>query len=114
MAKFSISTAKFALLKNAKPGEAFQYEYHSNDIIATLDGLLDTFTSTKSRLDMEEFEANSAFDKKVLSLENTKKFTEDDKLAKEKLSAAKAERKEEAVAEKTEEQKDKDADESFM
>merc|ERR1719383_1079148 len=114
MARFSISTAKLALLRSTKPGEAFQYEYHSNDIIATLEGLLDKFTEIKNRLDMEEFEANSAFDKKRLDLENTKKFTEDDKLAKEKLSAAKAERKEEAVAEKTEEQKDKDADESFM
>jgi len=114
MARFSISTAKLAVLKSAKPGEAFQYEYHSNDIIATLEGLLDTFTATKNRLDMEEFEANSVFDKKRLDLENTKKFTEDDKLAKEKLSAAKTERKEEAVAERTEEQKDKDADESFM
>jgi len=114
MAQFSISTAKLAVLKSAKPGEAFQYEYHSNDIIATLKGLLDTFTATKNRLDMEEFEANSVFDKKRLDLENTKKFTEDDKLAKEKLSAAKTERKEEAVAERTEEQKDKDADESFM
>jgi len=49
-----------------------------------------------------------------LNLENTNKFTEDDKLAKEKLSAAKTERKEEAVAKRTEEEKDKAADESFM
>merc|ERR1719410_1052488 len=114
MARFSISTAQLAVLKSTKPGEAFQYEYHSNDIIATLEGLLDTFTATKNRLDMEEFEANSVFEKKRLDLENTKKFTEEDKLAKEKLSAAKTERKEEAVAERTQEQKDKDADESFM
>merc|ERR550532_76735 len=114
MARFSISTAKLAVLKSAKPGEAFQYEYHSNDIIATLEGLLDTFTATKNRIDMEEFEANSVFEKKRLDLENTKKFTEEDKLAKEKLSAAKTERKEEAVAERMEEQKDKAADESFM
>jgi len=53
MVRFSINTAKLAVLKSAKPGEAFQYEYHSNDIIATLEGLLDTFTATKNRLDME-------------------------------------------------------------
>merc|ERR1719297_504198 len=114
MARFNISTAKLALLKSAKPGDAFQYEYHSNDIIATLEGLLDTFTGIKNRLDMEEFEANSAFEKKRLDLENNKKFTEEDKLAKEKLSAAKTERKEEASAELAEEEKDKAADESFM
>merc|ERR1712129_48123 len=114
MARFSISTAELALLKNNKPGESFQYEYHSNDIIATLEGLLDKFTEIKNRLDMEEFEANSAFEKKRLALENLKKFTEEDKLAKEKLSAAKVERKEEAEAEKSEEEKDKAADESFM
>lgn len=55
MARFSISTAELALLKNNKPGEAFQYEYHSNDIIATLESLLDKFTEIKNRLDMEEF-----------------------------------------------------------
>lgn len=114
MSRFSISTAKLALLKSAQPGEAFQYEYHSNDIIATLESLLDTFTETKNRLDQEEFEANSAFEKRRLNMENNKKFTEEDKLAKEKREAAKSERKEEAVAEKTEEENDKAADESFM
>jgi len=88
--------------------------YHSNDIIATLENVLDTFTETKNRLDTEEFEANSAFEKKRLDLENNKKFAEEDKLAKEKLSAAKTERKEEASAELAEEQGDKEADESFM
>jgi uncharacterized coiled-coil DUF342 family protein len=114
MVRFSISTAKLATLRNAKPGEAFQYEYHSNDIIATLENVLDTFTETKNRLDTEEFEANSAFEKKRLDLENNKKFAEEDKLAKEKLSAAKTERKEEASAELAEEEGDKEADESFM
>merc|ERR1719433_477103 len=114
MARFSISTAELALLKNNKPGEAFQYEYHSNDIIATLESLLAKFTEIKNRLDMEEFEANSAFEKKRLALENQKKFAEEDKLAKEKRSAAKIERKEEAEAEKSQEEKDKAADESFM
>merc|ERR1719476_960935 len=52
--------------------------------------------------------------KKRLDLENNKKFAEEDKLAKEKLSAAKTERKEEASAELAEEEGDKEADESFM
>jgi len=114
MRRLKLDTAKLALLKAAQPGEAFQYEYHSNDIIATLESLLDTFTETKNRLDMEEFEANSVFEKKRLNMENNKKFKEEDKLAKEKREAAKTERREEAMAERTQEDDDKKADESFM
>jgi len=62
------------LLEDNKPGETFQYNHHYNDIIATLESLLDKVTEIKNRLDMEEFEANNAFEKKRLALEDLVKM----------------------------------------
>merc|ERR1711879_823635 len=50
--------------KGKQPGEAYEYEYHANDIIATLEGLLVTFKGNKEALDLEEFNENSAFEKR--------------------------------------------------
>mmetsp|Transcript_71409 Transcript_71409/g.165133 ORF Transcript_71409/g.165133 Transcript_71409/m.165133 type:complete len:911 (+) Transcript_71409:67-2799(+) len=97
-----------------QPGEAYEYVYHSNDIIATLEGLLATFKETKERLYLEEFEANSAFEKDKLAKENEKGFAAKEKLEMEKLEAAKTERKQAAEAEKSEEEKDKTSDQDFM
>mmetsp|Transcript_71408 Transcript_71408/g.165125 ORF Transcript_71408/g.165125 Transcript_71408/m.165125 type:complete len:905 (+) Transcript_71408:58-2772(+) len=100
--------------KTGQPGEAYEYVYHSNDIIATLEGLLATFKETKERLYLEEFEANSAFEKDKLAKENEKGFAAKEKLEMEKLEAAKTERKQAAEAEKSEEEKDKTSDQDFM
>jgi len=51
------------------------YTYHSNDIIATLEGLLVQFKDNKKELDEDEFNINSAFEKSKLNMENRmKKF----------------------------------------
>jgi len=90
------------------------YAYHSNDIIKTLDVLLDTFKSTKQQLDMDEYDAKTVFDKKKLTLHNLAKTAVKEQEENEKLSAMKSERLEEAKAEMAEEEKDKAADESFL
>jgi len=100
--------------KNLQPGEEYDYEYHSNDIIAILEKLLVTFTETKNRLDQEEFEANSAFEKAKLGMQNEKKFAEKEKLAKEKMEAEKTERLQAAQQEKLAEEGARDSDKAFM
>merc|ERR1719387_2459618 len=90
------------------------YEYHSNDIIATLDGLLKYFLEKKKELDTAEFEANSAWEKRDLDLKNTADFQSRDKAEKEKISAYKEEVKEKTEAEKTEEESDMNADGQFL
>merc|ERR1719393_405949 len=45
--------AVLALLDEMAPGKPAAYEYHSNDIIATLKGLLKTFKADKYELDTE-------------------------------------------------------------
>jgi chromosome segregation ATPase len=90
------------------------YGYHSNDIIATLDGLLKYFLEKKKDLDTAEFESNSAWEKRDLDLKNTADFQSRDKAEKEKISAYKEELKEKAEAEKTEEEGDMAADASFL
>mmetsp|Transcript_88206 Transcript_88206/g.257825 ORF Transcript_88206/g.257825 Transcript_88206/m.257825 type:complete len:683 (-) Transcript_88206:76-2124(-) len=110
--KLSKSAAK--AVKGSQPGEAYQYEYHANDIIATLESLLLTFKETKNRLDQEEFEANAAFEKTKLGLSNEKTFAEKEKLEKEKLEAMKTERLQEAQQETLAETGAKDADQAFM
>mmetsp|Transcript_122859 Transcript_122859/g.298255 ORF Transcript_122859/g.298255 Transcript_122859/m.298255 type:complete len:693 (+) Transcript_122859:119-2197(+) len=110
--KLSKSAAK--AVKGSQPGEAYQYEYHANDIIATLESLLLTFKETKNRLDQEEFEANAAFEKTKLGLSNEKTFAEKEKLEKEKLEAMKTERRQAAQAELLAETGARDADQAFM
>merc|ERR1740138_470114 len=90
------------------------YGYHSNDIIATLDGLRKYFLEKKKELDTAEFEANSAWEKRDLDLKNTADFQTRDKTEKEKISAYKEEVKEKTEAEKTQEESDMNADASFL
>merc|ERR1719433_277444 len=97
-----------------QPGEAYEYEYHANDIIAMLEGLLASFSENKKKLDLKEFNENSVFEKKRLAMQNQKSFAEKDKLAKEKLEAAKTEEKEAKEGEKAQETKDKEADQAFL
>merc|ERR550532_3060168 len=55
------------------------YEYRSNDIIQTLEDLLDVFFKNKKEQDNEEFGLRSAWEKKDLNLKNIRKFSEKDK-----------------------------------
>merc|ERR1719382_2402179 len=116
--RVALSARQLGLLSmlhsDKKPGEAYEYEYHANDIIATLEGLLVTFKGNKETIDLEEFKENAAFEKARLDLQNEKTFAEEEKLAKEKQEAQKTEEKEAFSAEKAQETKDKTADQAFM
>jgi len=90
------------------------YEYQSNDIIATLEDLKDTFLQNKKELDEEEFEANSAFEKKTLNLANEKKFAEKERDEKNAQMEAKTEKKEALEGDRTEETNDMNADQAFL
>jgi len=61
----SLSTAQAKALGSQEPKS---YDYHSNDIIETLKGLLDTFKKQKDELDTEEFQASSEFEKVKLAV----------------------------------------------
>jgi len=102
------------LSKAGEPGDAYDYKYHSNDIIATLEGLRTTFLKEKRDLYDAEFEANALFDSQIVDLSNEKAFAEADKLEKEKIEAYKSELKAKAEEDLTTEQDHRQADERFM
>jgi hypothetical protein len=89
------------------------FAYHSNDIIATLESLKDTFIQNQNELNGAEFDSNSAFEKRQLGWSNQKAFAEKEKGTKEDISAKKTEEKSEAEEEKTREDGMKLADEEF-
>lgn len=99
---------------SAEPGVSYTSEYHSNDIIATLEELLQLFTKKKNEIDQAEFEANSDFEKKRLALQNQKKFATAEMEEKKALSQAKDEERSETEEAKLQESKDKDSDQSFL
>merc|ERR1719424_485392 len=90
------------------------YEVRSNGIIQTLEELKDTFNENKKQDDQEEFDANSAWEKKDLNLKNVRKFSEEDKFMKEQFVEAKTETMQKDQADKVSETKDKNSDNSFM
>jgi len=112
-----------ALLQKAKAAvakalgskqEPAEFTYQSNDIIATLKSLKETFTNNKNELDQSEFEANSAFEKRRLGWQNEKKFASEEKASKEMQSNSKGEEKSTAEEDKAEEEKMKGADASYL
>merc|ERR1719183_2075884 len=103
-----------ALISRIGDKAAPKFEYQSNDIIATLEDLLAKFKEMKKNLDVDEFDVNSAFEKNKLALSNEKKFAEKEKAEKEAIVEAKTEQLEAAKADKDEETKDMDADQSFL
>jgi len=98
----------------AKVAGAPKFEYQSNDIIATLEGLLATFKKMKKGLDFQESDINSAFESARLGLQNEMKFDAKEKAEKEAIIEAKTEQMQSAKEDKIEETKDKDADDAFM
>merc|ERR1719444_115402 len=83
------------------------YEYHSNDIIATLEGQLKTFTKNLKEISEAEFDANSAFEKRDLNMKNEAKFATEDKDEAEKIVEYKTEQKEGLVGEKDKDEAEK-------
>lgn len=90
------------------------FEYQSNDIIATLESLKDQFLENKKELDQEEFETNSAFERKRLGLQTEVKFATKEKDEKTTIMEAKNEEKANTEDDKSQEIKEKDADQSFL
>merc|ERR1719183_1746909 len=103
-----------ALISKINTKGAPKFQYQSNDIISTLEDLLAKFKGMKKNLDIDEFDVNSAFEKNKLALSNEKKFAEKEKAEKEAIVEAKTEQLEAAKADKDEETKDMDADQSFL
>merc|ERR1712129_64472 len=77
-----------------QPGVANSYKYHSNEIISTLETLLNTFKRRKASLEKDEFAAKAAHELKVQDLSNQRKFAQKEKGEKEEVRGAKAEVKE--------------------
>jgi len=107
-------SAVAALARLRGPGEATVYEYSSNDIIATLQGLLVDFKTMKKELDEKEFGLRSASEMKTGNLANEKKFAEKEKAEKEEVSAMKSDQMHQAQEDKDQETKERDADQAFL
>mmetsp|Transcript_22332 Transcript_22332/g.72283 ORF Transcript_22332/g.72283 Transcript_22332/m.72283 type:complete len:721 (-) Transcript_22332:46-2208(-) len=102
------------VLAAGQPGKANEYKYHANDIIATIESLRNKFKDKKLALEQEEFDTNSGFEKRQLSMANEQKFAEKDKMEKDELAEQKREEKGLAEADRTQETTEKNADHSFM
>jgi hypothetical protein len=103
--------AKAAIDQLQKPAS---FEYQSNDIIATLESLKDQFLENKKELDQEEFETNSAFERKRLGLQTEVKFANKEKDEKTSIMEAKSEEKSNTEDDKAQETSEKNADQSFL
>jgi len=95
-------------------GEPHAYEYQSNDIIAVLENLKDQFLENKKELDEDEFDTNSAFERKKLGLVNEAKFATKDKTQKTSTMEAKSAELHETQESRSEESDEKDADNNFL
>jgi len=97
-----------------QPGKPAAYEYQSNEIIETLQGLLVQFKANLKELDEAEHQTQSQFALKMQGLANSKKFKGQEKAEKSSLSATKSEQMAAAELSKAEEESDKAADLSFL
>merc|ERR1719498_1423327 len=66
-ARFSALLSK---LRTQSKQEPAQYEYHSSDIIATLEALNKNFIEDKNKLDADEAETKNAYELEANALEN--------------------------------------------
>eukprot|EP00747_Dinoflagellata_sp_TGD_P156888 gnl/TRDRNA2_/TRDRNA2_177696_c3_seq3.p1 gnl/TRDRNA2_/TRDRNA2_177696_c3~~gnl/TRDRNA2_/TRDRNA2_177696_c3_seq3.p1 ORF type:complete len:729 (+),score=267.17 gnl/TRDRNA2_/TRDRNA2_177696_c3_seq3:96-2189(+) len=98
----------------ADPGTAHGYEFHSGEIIQTMEGVEKTEKKERADLDEEEFKLEAALEKKILGLENQKKFAEEEKAEKEALVESKSAELGAAKEDEASETKAKAADNEFM
>jgi hypothetical protein len=75
-----------ALLQGDKPGEAHAYNYKSNDVIDILRNLRRDFKTELKDVDEEEHDKKASHEKKMLALNNEKKFKDKEKTEKKDLS----------------------------
>lgn len=97
-----------------KPGTSYTYQYRSNDIIATLESLRDTFMRRKESVEADEFRAQTAHELTQQALSNQKKFAEKEKREKSELRESKSDQKEAAAGDKAQETNDKNSDQNFL
>jgi len=90
------------------------YKYASNDIIATLKGLLKTFKQNKVDVDTEEADSRNQYDMEKNARENTIEFTGKDIDEKSALVSSKEKEKQKTEQLKGEEQADANADQEFL
>jgi len=109
-----VKTAQVAAHDVDEPGKAAKYAYQSNDIIATIEGLADTFRANKADLDTEEGELAQVSNKKGLGFNNEKTFKSKEKKEKEALSEQTTAEKIEDEESKDAESQDKKSDENFL
>jgi len=103
-----------ALLSEVDGKGAPKFQYHSNDIIATLENLLSTFVNQKKRTDFDEFDIKAAFERVKLGLQNEMKFASKSSEDKATISQAKQEAIAEAEGSKKQEETDHDMDKVFV
>jgi len=111
---FVLALAQEAQEAVPKSGKSHDYEYRSNDIIATLEGMAKEFKMNLKELEEEEFHAQSDFEKKILNLKNETKFKTKEKEEKETLVEELSEALHTAEEEKDDETEAKDGDNAFM
>jgi len=90
------------------------YTYASNDIIAMLETLLDSFKNNKKETNLDEKGSISMFEKKKQSLQRESKFADKDKTEKETVLARKTEERADFQKDKDAETKAMKADQAFL
>eukprot|EP00747_Dinoflagellata_sp_TGD_P156893 gnl/TRDRNA2_/TRDRNA2_177696_c3_seq8.p1 gnl/TRDRNA2_/TRDRNA2_177696_c3~~gnl/TRDRNA2_/TRDRNA2_177696_c3_seq8.p1 ORF type:complete len:710 (+),score=247.80 gnl/TRDRNA2_/TRDRNA2_177696_c3_seq8:64-2193(+) len=98
----------------AEPGKAHGYEFHSNEIIETMEGVEKTEKKERTELDEDEFKLEAALEKKILALKTQKGFAEKERDEKSALEASKSDEMAAAKEDKASEIKSKKADNDFM
>jgi len=111
---FVLALAQEAQEAVPKSGKSHDYEYRSNDIIATLEGMAKEFKMNLKELEEEEFHAQSDFEQKILGLKNEKKFKSKERDEKETLVEELSEALHTAEQEKDDETEAKNGDDAFM
>jgi len=109
--KQSVPAKAMALIESLG---APKYQFQGNDIIATLEDLKATFNQLKKELDQDEFDVMSVHEKEALGDSNNLKFTKKEADEKAALVEAKTEEVMQARESRSEEDKDRTADQSFL
>jgi len=100
--------------KGEAEGAQPAYKYQGNDIIATIEGLQDTFKENKKTLDFAEMKAVDVFNREVVDFTNIKNFANKEAKEKSTLSMEKGSDKSDTETSKTEEETNKQSDEDFL
>jgi len=107
--------ALLSTLNNEEEGQKpHASKFASNDIIATLKGLLKQFKNDKTELDTSEADVRSTYEMTKQSRENTIKFTAADTDDAKKLGDQKSKEKQQKETERTETQAERDADQEYL